>query len=419
MGFFDNITSSISERLPSLRKPEYNSLYESYLDEYAWTLQKRNKTIGIGWDTYYAAGNNVWISACIQAYVDTVTNLDYLIYNPNSETVNTTRVNYLNNLFENPMGLKRNDTYEIFQTLMWKSYLLLGDAFCEVIYDNKFTNIPIGFKHIPTEKLIYYPDTAQWGLIDNSRKFDEDQLIHIKDPDIRGTVWGQSKIDILASDITMEILGQQHTKDLLENKGFDPRGVIEYDTNLPEDEWNRQIKRIQAQATHNRKGTMIIRGGKYTKAANTNQDMEFIEMKKEIRDRIIATYGVPPARVSIIETANLGSGSGLAQDKQFKKTFKGKSKLFEKAYSKVLGRSIFEEIFEYGDLDIQDAKERTDIENIRINNGSKTINEVRQSYGEEPVSWGDNQPNNQRLTLNRKYTNELEKAGLILNKKNY
>lgn len=417
MGFFQDLNSTIQSKLPSLRKPEYNSLYESYLDEYAWTLQKRNKTIGVGWNTYYTAGNNVWISACIQAYIDTVTNLDYLIHNPRSETVNTTRVNYLNNLFENPMGLNRNDTYEIFQTLMWKSYLLLGDAFCEIIFDPKFDNIPTGFKHIPTEKMIYYPDEEQWGLVDNSRRFERDQLIHVKDPDIQGSVWGQSKIDILASDITMEILGQTHTKELLENKGLDPRGVIEYSTDLNEDEWNRQVRRLQAQSQHNRRGTMIIRGGKYTKASNSNQDMEFMEMRKDIRDRIIATYGVPPARVSIIETANLGSGSGLAQDKQFKKTFKGKSKLFEKAFSKPLGRSIFEEIFEYGDLDIQDAKERVDIENIQINNGSKTINEIRTSYGEEPVEWGDT-PVNQPSTLNQNLFSDLEKSGVILNNKN-
>ena len=53
--------------------------------------------------------------------------------------------------------------------------------------------------------------------------------------------------------------------------------------------------------------------------------------------------GVPPAKVSIIETSSIDLGSGQTQDKQFKKTFNGKAKLFEDSFNKVLGRSAFRE----------------------------------------------------------------------------
>ena len=70
------------------------------------------------------------------------------------------------------------------------------------------------------------------------------------------------------------------------------------------------------------KGLLILRGATYTSASRHNHDMEYQALMKDIRDRILATYGVPPQRVSIIEVANLGSGSGESQNKQFKKTFK-------------------------------------------------------------------------------------------------
>lgn len=117
--------------------------------------------------------------------------------------------------------------------------------------------------------------------------------------------------------------------------------------------------------------------------------MEYSNMMSDVRDRIIATYGVPPAKVSIIETANLGTGSGASQDKQFKKTLKGKAKNFEDCFTRVIGRSLFDEVFQYGDMDIEDKQQRAQIEDVQIRNGSLTINEARLGYAMTPVDWGN------------------------------
>lgn len=405
------VDKAVNQYLPSLRKPGYNSNFEVYKRQLGWVYQKRSKVHGYGWQSYYEAMNTVWVSACIDAYVNTVTNLDYLIHNPNSETVNNTKINYLNNLFQNPMGLDSNITYEIYQKQMWSSFLGIGDAFTEVIYDHQYDKVPVGLQYIPAHCIQYYEDTDQWGLI-NGHRFEKDHIIHIKDADVQGSPWGESKLDKLARDIYMETLGLDYTKELLENKGLDPRGAIEYDSSVSASSYELQEARLKAQSqSPSRLGTIVLHGGHYNKIGNSNQDMQFTELLTYSRDRTLALYGVPPSMVSIIETANLGSGSGLSQQKQFKKTFKGKAKLFEKAYTKILGRSIFDEIFEYGDLDIQDMKERAEIENIRINNGSLTVNEVRQGYGQEPVSWGDNNPN---MNLNNGIDNGLAGMGLLL-----
>ena len=376
-------------KLPPLRRPANTSWYDQYLKDYGWTLNRRNKTLGVGWETYYQAMRNVWINACIQVYIDEIINLGFVINNPDNEIVNTQRVSYLYDLFNYPMGLSEEDTFASFNILMWKSYLGLGDAFCEVITDDEFNNVPIGLKHIPTEHMTYYKDTDQWGIINNKHRFEPDELVHIKDPSIRGSVWGESKIDVLAKDITLEILGRERTNDILRNKGLDPSGVLEYDADMEDDVWNNEIARLQAMSEQNINGSLIVRGAKYSKVANSNRDMEFIQLMKDVRDRILATYGVPPSKVSIIETANLGSGSGQSQAENFKKRFKGTSRVFEDAFKKVLGRSIFRETFQYGDMDVEDKLIKAQIENINIMNGSRYINEVRKDHGLEPVEWGD------------------------------
>ena len=50
---------------------------------------------------------------------------------------------------------------------------------------------------------------------------------------------------------------------------------------------------------------------------------------------------------------------------------------------------IITNALEFNDLDVEDKKNRAEIENIRLQNGSLSINEVRSGYGEEPVPWGN------------------------------
>lgn len=381
MNIFTKTYNQIKARMPVLRKPAYNSVYDALLNEYSWIPARRDKQYGIGWHTYYRAGNNVWVNACINVYINEVRNSGFLIKSPEETHKNVERVKYLEGLFENPMGFNSNDTFTTYQSSMWESLLLLGDAFSEVIYDTEYTGIPIGFKHIPTELMYYHEDTDQWGLINDGYRFEPEQLIHVKEPSIRGSVWGKSPIDVLAKDLTLEILGRDFTKEILERKGLDPSGVIEYNSDLNDVAYNNEIARLQAMANGNRRGTMILRGAKFNKTGITNEDMEYSKLMDSIRDRILAVMGVPPSKVSILETASLDFGSGNSQDRDFKKRFQGKSKLFEDAYNKVLGRSAFRETFHYNEIDLEDKLVRSQIEEIKLRNGVLSVNEVRQSYG--------------------------------------
>lgn len=414
MNPFTHIQKSLKNKLPILRKPKLNSNYAYILTNAPWILQRRNKATGVGIHTYYRAMRNVWVNACIQTYLDEVINLGFMIKNPYSDEVDVVASDYLTNLFENPMGYESNDTYSSYQTLMWKSYLGLGDSFSEVVFDDQFDKVPIGLKHIPTEVMSYYPDTDQWGFFDDSYRFEPENLIHIKDPDIRGGAWGESKIDILASDIRLEILGTDYTTEILESKGLSPSGTIEYDNTMSDIEWNNEIARLEAMAQHNRQGTMILRGGKYNQSSVTNRDLQYRDLMENVRDRVLATYGVPPHMVSVVEVANIGTGTGESQMKQFKKTFKGKARIFEDAYKKVLGRSTFKETFQYKELDIDDKLVKAKIDDIRINNGSLSIDEVRASYGQSPLPKTGSEVNIIRdASSNQKYKEILKQHNLI------
>lgn len=389
MGIINKTKSLIEDNIPYLRRPQNQSSLLQYLIENDFAFKTRDKGAGSGWDTYYEGMKNVWVNACINAIMNEVLGLGFQINNPDDTKIDLAHVTYLTSLFHDPMGYNSNDTYTILTSLLWRSKLGLGDAFCEVIYDPNYAKIPIGLKHVPSEYMKYYDDEDQWGFTKGDKRFERDELIHIKTPNINGDRWGVAPLDNLADDIANEILSNANLYETLENKGLNPRGVIEFDKDIKKEIWDEQIKALKESAKMNKKGTLILKGGKYYSIANTLKDLEYQKMLDNIRLRTLATFGVPPNKVSIIESGNLGGGTGESQDKNFKKTINGHSKFFEDAFRKVLGRSGFKEVFQYGDMDIDDKKLRSDIEDTRIRNGSSTVNEVRSGYGEEPVEWGD------------------------------
>ena len=416
MDLFEKAYTGLKNRLPFVRRPTVNSAYDNLLDsfvngQYAWVTEPRNKYFGVGWRTYHNASTNVWVNACIRVYVNEVRNLGFKIKSQEDGYVNVSRTKYLTNLFDNPMGLYSQDTYATYHSKMWTSLLLIGDAFSEVIYDEEYSNVPIGFKFIPCELMQYYEETDQWGFVDNSYRFEPENLIHVKEPSIRNDIWGESPIDVLAHDLILEILGYDFTHEILERKGLDPSGYIKFDSQLNDQAYNQEIARMKAEAHQNRHGTLILRGADFKNIGITSEDMQYSDMVKNIRDRILATFGVPPYKVGIIETSNLDLGSGNSQDKNFKKTFQGKAKLFEDAYNKVLGRSAFHEVFKYNDLDIEDKLVKAQIEDIRIKNGTLLPNEVRKGYGQEPIYDVESITSTQK-NLNM-YKNALEYEGLI------
>ena len=102
----------------------------------------------------------------------------------------------------------------------------------------------------------------------------------------------------------------------------------------------------------------------------------------------------------------------------------GNCKIIEDSFNRVLGHNGFQEVFQFKELDIEDKLQRANIENIRLNNGTLTPNEVRATYGEDPLEGGDTVINNTNpmagLALSQKPTSEnskylkaLEHVGLI------
>ena len=171
-------------------------------------------------------------------------------------------------------------------------------------------------------------------------------------------------------------------------------------------------------------GTLAIKGATFSNVAQSNKDLDFLELLKFGRDMIVSAYGVPPSKVGIIETSNLGNGSGESQDKTFRDVLSAYCTIIEVSINKALRESGFRERFRFNLPDIEDKLRRAQIEQIQIQSGVVTVNEVREGYNLTPVEWG-NYPlqQNQLNTMSdwnsedmmsfKRYKNNVYRANLL------
>ena len=410
MKFIDNIKKTISNYLPGIRRPQDNSLYRTFLGGYGWAQRRSDKPAG-EFEIYYEALNNVYVHRCIQVEIDSLLATGFQINNLDENEIDLARSNYLYNLFNNPQGYKSEVTYPMFHSQYIRSFEGTGDAFIELNYEELFQNkVPTGLTYVPSELLKWYPDTEQWGFRTQDIRYEPEELIHIHEPDIRlkSSKWGMCKIDKIGLAISIMFLGMRYNKDIMENDGIDPKAVLSFDKDMDDKSFLNEIARLGALKKEQKKGgTLAVKGGQFTSAAVNNRDMDWNELLDKCRDMIITAYGAQPAMVGVIETANLGTGSGESQKKNFKDTLQGRAAFIEGAFNKAIGHNGFDELFQFSDLDIEDKLNRAQIENIRLQNGSLSINEVRSSYGEQPVAWGNIPMNYQNYAVTPNILNPM------------
>ena len=417
MSIFNNIKQKVADVLPGIRRPQNNSLYNEFLSGYGWASKRSDKSAG-DFEVYYEALNNVYVHRCIQVEIDSLLATGFQINKLSEEEIDIARTNYLYNLFNNPQGYKSDITYPMFHSQYIRSFEGTGDAFIELNHEELFQQeIPTGFTYVPTELLKWYPDTEQWGFRQQDIRYEPDELIHIHEPNIRAksSKWGMCKIDKIGLAISLMFLGMRYNKNIMENDGIDPKAVISFDKDMDDQSFLNEIARLsQIKKDKKKGGTIAIKGGVFTSPSINVRDMDWEKLLTFSRDMIITCYGAQPAMVGVIETANLGSGSGESQKKNFKDTLQGRAAFIEGAFNKALGHSGFTELFQFTDLDIEDKLNRAQIEDIRLKNGSLSINEVRSGYSEEPVAWGNVPMNyqNYAVTPNMLNPTQIEPLGL-------
>ena len=391
LGVTDWIRRNINDKLPSNRSESQNLLYNQLMENYGWSLQQSDKLLG-DYDIYYKAGKNVFVNAAINAYYNQLLSNGFTIKNSNSEVIDIPRVNYLNNLFRAPEGLKSNIRYSQFLRQIVRSYLLTGDAFIEISYDNILDkDIINGFKYIPPELLRYYKDTEQFGFINDSNlRFEHDELIHIYDiPSCKDNIYGESRIDTIGLALSLLFESLKYNKDFFKNKGLDPNAVLSFDKDMNDNDFMSEVGRLAVQAKKKSgRGMLAVKGGQISSVNRNLRDGDYTNLLLLCRNIILNGYNCPPSIAGIVETSNLSANTIDSEMRLFKSPVNSVAETIEGAFNNALQRNGFQESFKFNPIDLTDQMEETQIRMMELESGLRTINEIRIDMGLETVPWG-------------------------------
>ena len=387
---FERITKAVSSVNPFNRNPERKP--GGMLDLFPFIIgaAQASKASSMGWQTYYAAMDQEWVSSCISAIITEILGANFDVITEDGTTPNTQNELYLNDLFQWPEGHDSNETYTSFMWKCWSSLLGTGDCFVEVCENAAMSGVPAGFYFIAPHKMAWHTDTHQWGYAGSDVVFDDGELIHVKLPNPWNDTWGKSPIDSVSRSLTLDLLAWQFNRDFFKS-GMHPRGIFEYDpTVVGEDVFDRNTENLRVKMQENPRGNVFLYGGHYQDIQATNKDMEFSALTDKVRDRILSVYGVPPQKVGIYTQQTLGADQDSGADKNFWKKRAGEIKLFEDAFNNVIGRdSGWLEEYSIPPVDIEDKFRRAQTEDILIKNDTLVPNEVREGYGRDPLPYGD------------------------------
>ncbi|RCH70450.1 phage portal protein [Streptomyces sp. SDr-06] len=340
-----------------------------------------------------------WVSACVDLIARTVTagGLQAVPENDPAgagtapETPQVARLRRLMrfcNAREDMVQLLRNVATDL---------LLFGDAYLEVV---ALLGEPVALYTLDATTMTVVSDehgevSGYIQDVDGVRiaRFDADQVIHISLDAPRGGLYGVSPAQKVLLPVTAWLFTMATLKECF-RRGDPPRLHVDLGHYSDSDvqKW-REMYRVFNLGPKAVGEPVVTTGNGVVGVLDQRKVTDYLDADRQLRDQIIASFGVPPAKLGIIETGNLGGGTGEAQDKTFRVNtiIPIANLILEKLNFHLLqlGFGITDWHLEFEEIDFRDSKIVEDIRETRLRNGAYTLNRWRAEIGEPPVDGGD------------------------------
>ncbi len=327
-----------------------------------------------------------WVRAVVGVICKAVTARGYTL-SPAKPNADPKNAEMLADFFAN---CNPNDTLlEILDDITRDEYVF-GNAFLEVVYGangkpKELWNLDATTVRVKADdhgSILGYLQAARFYSRGASRvEFDPREVIHFKLGTKGATLYGLSPLASLILPITVDKFAQIYNRAFFIN-GAKIRGAFIMKDATPEQvERNREYLQARAKNPDMAHSDLVLEGSIEFKQIGVNQkDMEFLELREFTRNEILAVYGVPPGKVSIIETGNIGAGTGEHQTQTFyeETILPFQMRVAEKITKHIIrqGFGITDWSFQFNKRSI-DEKDQAEIFNIYLQNGVFSPEEVR------------------------------------------
>jgi HK97 family phage portal protein len=343
-----------------------------------------------------------WASACVDAIARTVTAgglyIDWAQDDQEGDRKAPTRppeVQRLQQLIDycNP--------YEDMQQLlrgMVTDLEVAADAYLEVVW---FLGEPIALYSLDAASMRIISDphgvvTQYVQITDDGQRavFEPDEIIHISMDTPRSGLHGTSPTEKALLPITTWLYASGLLKETL-RKGDPPTLHVDFPESMTEGAIKRWLQqfRVRFLGPKNKGEPVVTVGGGKVVELQPSKIPDLHASKDQARDEILSEYGVPPALVGVIESGNLGGGTGDSQRKTFLTNTCGPigALILEKLNFHLTKRGFGIDgwALKLREVDMRDSLTIEQIRDLRIRNGLWLLNRGRADIGEPPVDGGD------------------------------
>ncbi len=228
-------------------------------------------------------------------------------------------------------------------------------------------------------------------------------------------IYGYSPVQILAKNLQM-LLYQIESDLEYYNDNNVPKGIIGIDASDSDEiksfkeQWYEQSRKKDEFGNWKKmmnKVPIVNYIPKFERIEFSSSEIQLIEKQRWYTKMVWACFGVTATELGYTEDAK-GTSNQIIQSKVFrKKAVLPNLKLIENAQNKEIlpefeytydiklkgdTLTIPKYLFKFIVFDIDEESSKVDLYEKQIDNGIKTVNEIRKSEGDEPLEWGDERP---------------------------
>lgn len=249
----------------------------------------------------------------------------------------------------------------------------------------------VGKLNPQTGKLVGYVQTTDTG---RRVEFEPHEIIHVKMDAPGASIYGVSPTQKALVPIKTWLFAAGLVKETMK-KGDPPRLHTDWPLSVPDAEVRKAAQQYASRnlGPKNIGNQYETKGNAQVKELSVNKLDFWLAVKNEARDEILSAYGVPPSKAGVIESGNLGGGTGTEQDKTFRVNTCGPvEELVLEKFTFALCYQAFgvkDWRIKFGEVDWRDDLVVEQIRDIRVRNASWTFNRYRRDIGEPDVEGGD------------------------------
>lgn len=249
---------------------------------------------------------HTWVYACANLIANAFASIDFLPYTRNGDAWDVDERHPFFELLQNPNPMMSGVE---FKRLLSLSSKLTGNAF--IVCDPAQSKQPKELWPLQPHKVKVVPDRQEfigkyvYEVNGHSRPLDKESIIHFREATPTNLQYGQGSLSAVKNSVMTDIYADTWNRYFFQNAGR-PDAILEGESNMDEKTQKRVAKAWidTFSGTKNRARVAVLSGLKYHETNRAHKDMDFVNLRKMLREEILAAFGVPQSMVGILDQAN-------------------------------------------------------------------------------------------------------------------